>query len=88
MNSLLIQIEKRYQNVFSTFFIWFEVHIQQFLGLKLSKKLNRGILGFLNKPTIPGNCIFPLANPHKWQSLDYVLIESIEFTDFILDLFR
>ena len=35
-NALLFQIEKRYRHVF-TFLIWFEVHIQQFFGLKFYK---------------------------------------------------
>ena len=32
MNSQLFQTEKRYHNVFSTFFIWFAVHIQPFFN--------------------------------------------------------
>jgi len=63
--------------MFFKFFIWFDVHIQQFLGLKFSTKLNRGILGLLDKLTIPETYRFPLANPQKGPSLDCVAyIES------------
>lgn len=65
----------QYENGITTFFtflIWFDVHIQQFLGLKFSTKLNRGILGLLDKFTIPETYRFPLANPQKGPSLDCV----------------
>ena len=64
--------EKNDIATFFTFFIWVEFHIQQFLGLKFSKKLNRGILDLLNKPTIPGNYIFPLSNLHFKLGVDFV----------------
>ena len=38
---------------------------------KSAIKLDHDILGFLNKSKTPGHCGFPLANPHKGQSLHY-----------------
>jgi hypothetical protein len=44
-NSQIYLKEKKDITTFFTLFIWFDVHIQLFLSLKFSKKLNRGILG-------------------------------------------
>jgi len=38
---------------------------------KSTKKLNRDIIGLLNKPSkFPGNCIFHLSNPPRGPILD------------------
>ncbi len=70
-NSKLSQIENDIITFFR-FFVWFDDHIQQVLGLKFSKKLNRCILGFLNKPTIFESCMFPLANPQHAPIVDFL----------------
>jgi len=44
-------------------------------SFKSTKKLNYYTLGSLNKPTIPGNCIFSLTEPHSAECL-YCVPES------------
>ena len=39
---------------------------------KSTKNLNHDILDLLDKPTIPGNCMFHQSNPHTEVILDYV----------------
>ena len=39
---------------------------------KSTKKVDCDIEGLLDKPKIPRNCIFPLANPHSGESVDFV----------------
>jgi len=57
------------------------------LGLKFSKKLNRGILDLLNKPKATRNCIFPLANLQKGLMIDFMPPSIIpEGTRLIADL--
>jgi hypothetical protein len=34
--------------------------------------LIHNILGSVDKPIVAGHCMFPLANPHKGQSLGFV----------------
>jgi len=48
-----------------------------YFAFKSIKKLNSGILGLQNKPTIPESCRFPLSNPHKGPIVDFVPDENI-----------
>ena len=41
-------------------------------AFKSTKNLNRYILDSLNKPKVPGVCMFPLANPHDGSIVDIV----------------
>ncbi len=46
------------------------------LHFQIHQKLNHDILGWLNKPKIPGYGGFPLANLHSVESLYFVLPQS------------
>ena len=69
--------EKNDIATFFTFFIWVEFHIQQFLGLKFSKKLNHDILDVLNKPLVLDQCGFPLVNLHFELSVGLTCLNRI-----------
>ena len=47
------------------------------LHIQIDQKLNHDILGLLYKTIISGTCGFPLANPQKGPSIDFVPASNI-----------
>ena len=48
-------------------------------AFKSTKKLNRDILGWLDKPKVPGNCRFLLSNPHSAESVYFVPQSNLRY---------